>query len=121
MENAVIAGEMFPFKVFGVDGDGFNVIAPVLHKREECTFSFVDSFFPLIFLKDFLKLKDVVFVFFIALNKLVEVIFPVKQQLIGVFLLTGCEQDFGITPVVEIELSSSPFLNLGIVRPGDSL
>ena len=121
VENAVIAGKMFPLEVFGVDGDGLDVLAPVLHKGEEGTFSFVDSFFPLVFLEDFFKLKDVFFVLFLALNELVEVVFPVKKQLVGVFLLAGGEQDFGVAPVVEIELSASPFLNLGIVGPGDSL
>ena len=50
MENTVVSWEMLPFQVFGVDSNRLYVVAPILYKGEKCTFSFIDTLFPLVFL-----------------------------------------------------------------------
>ena len=61
------------------------------------------------------------FVLFFAFNILVEVIFPVEKNLVSVFFLSCGEQDFGVTPVIQVELGASPLFDLRIIRPGNSL
>jgi hypothetical protein len=58
----------------------------------------------------------VLFVLVFSLDKLVEVIFPVKEQFISILFLTSSEEEFAVAPVIQVELSSAPLLNLRIVQ-----
>lgn len=119
MQDAIVAREMFPLKVFGIDGNRFHVVTPILDKGEKGAFSFIYTFFPLIFFENLLKFMSVLLALVFSLDKLVEVIFPVEEQFIGVLFLTSSEQEFAIAPVIQVELSSAPLLNLRIVQTRD--
>jgi hypothetical protein len=61
----------------------------------------------------------VLLVLVFSFDKLVKVIFPVKEQFIGVLFLTSSQEEFAIATVIQVELSSAPLLNLRIVQTRD--
>lgn len=49
VEDTVVAWEMFPLEIFGVNSNWLHIVTPILDEWEKCTFSFVDTFLPLVF------------------------------------------------------------------------
>lgn len=111
MQDLVVAREILPVDVFGVNGNVLYVSNPVAHEGEEGSTAFGHSLLPLVLSKDDVQGVYIHLESLLLFDELIELILPIKHQLVHILVLVH-----SLWLLIQIEICASPLLDLRVVR-----